>query len=183
MAITPPPTSTTAVRSVTLKAGETFVVPTGATILSLVCDGATASSACDLPPCQSYKCGYLRLVLDVDENDGHSMDETQTFIKSFKVGNDTFVVNQKVIQAGDNPGTLITAAQINAASLINPALFTVTNVTRTVADKRQDVWIYVRFPEDLRSSIEMTVTNFGNEQYHRIVDEVVCGTYTNPLPA
>jgi hypothetical protein len=178
-----PPAPTTAVRSITLKAGETFVVPTGATILSLVCDGATASSTCELPACQAYKCGYMRMVVDVDANSGHSMDETQTYIKSIKVGDTVYDVNQKVIQAGDNPGTLITAAQINSASLADPAIFTVTNVTRTVADKRQDIWIYVRFPEDLRSSIEMTVTNFGNEQYHRIVEEVTCGTYTNPLPA
>jgi hypothetical protein len=182
MALTPT-TPTTAVRSVTLKAGETFVVPSGATILSLICEGATASSACDLPPCQTYKCGYLRMVVDVDDNDGHSMDETQTYIKSFKVGDDEFLVDKKVIQVADNPGTLITAAEINSASTINPAVFTVTNVTRTVADKRQDIWIYVRFPADLRDTIEMTVTNFGNKQYHRIVNEVTCGTYTNPLPA
>lgn len=182
MAFTPVAPTTT-LKSITLKAGETFVVPTGAIVKSLVCDGATPSSACELPPCQAYKCGYMRLVIDVDANSGHSMDETQTFIKNIKVGDTIYDVNQKVIQSGDNPGTLITAAQINGASLTDPAVFTITNVTRTIADKRQDIWLYVRFPEDLRSTIEMTVTNFGNEQYHRIVEEVTCGTYTNPLPA
>lgn len=170
------------IKSVTLKAGETFVLPQGATVLSLVCDGATASSACELPECQTYKCGYLRLVVDVDDNGGHSMDETQTYIKNFTINNAVYDVNLKVITFGDNPGTLITAAEINNASSIDPALFTVTNVTRTVADKRQDIWIYIKFPADFKEYIEMTVTNFGNEQFHRIVDEVPCGAYTNPLP-
>jgi hypothetical protein len=74
-------------RTVTLKPGEKYVLPAGAVVTSIVTDGAiTVNSSCPLPTPTTYACGYFYLLIDVDSNDGHSMDEQHTFYVGFKGG-------------------------------------------------------------------------------------------------
>jgi hypothetical protein len=120
-------------RTVTLKPGEKYVLPAGAVVTSVVTDGAiTVDSTCNnLPTPTAYACGYFYLLIDVDANDGHSMDEQHTFYVGLKVGKTTFEINEKVIYSGDNPGLASVASTLNN-HITDLALFKFTAVSKEV---------------------------------------------------
>lgn len=178
------PSPTTSTQTLVITPGQTAVIPAGATITSLILDGSiSVTSSCDnLPEPSNYACGVFYIIIDEDENEGHSMDEKHTVIDSLTVGNKQFAFGTKIIVDGDNPGTLITTAQLNAfIPSSDQPLFKFTNVTRDSGpDKRQPIYLYFKVPEDLIDTVEMKVSNFNSIQYYKNWDTVTCGTYPYP---
>jgi len=173
-----------ALQSVVLKPGECVVLPAGATISSLILDGSiSVTSSCnDLPDPSAYACGVFYIIIDEDENEGHSMDEKHTYIDYVQVGNTQYPFGTKIITSGDNPGTLITTSELNSFIPSNEQpIFKFTNVTRDGdPDKRQPIFLYFRVPEVLLNTVEMKVSNYNSTQYYRNWDTVPCGTYPHP---
>lgn len=154
-------------RAITIRPGETVVLPAGATIDALVIDGAIdVSSSCNnLPIPSAYKCGYFFLTLDNDNNDTHSMDEFSTAYNSITVGGVEYVIGTKVIASGDNAGTKTLAPALNTY-VPNQAIFKFLSVTGHEQDHRQDVWVHFRVPEYLWDTVVLTVDNRGSIQYY-----------------
>lgn len=163
----------------TLNPGESVVLPAGAKIISIVTEGnITVTNSCGtVPESSSYKCGYFHLELDVDDNDGHSMDEESTLYQHIKVGNTTDVMNQLIV-TGENPGSLVDDTVLNT-HITNTAVFSFKEVTRNVLSKRQIIFVWFQVPEELFDVTELAVANRGSIQYYRPI-EWVCGEYHNP---
>ena len=73
----------------TLNPGESVIIPKNATITSIVTSGSiNVTSSCTgiLPIPTAYKCGSFYVIVDSDDNPGHSMDEQDTFYTSLKIG-------------------------------------------------------------------------------------------------
>jgi hypothetical protein len=158
-------------RTVTIKPGEKYVLPAGAVVKSVVVDGAiTVDSTCNnLPTPTAYACGYFYLILDQDSNDGHSMDELNTYYTSLKVGATIFTLGERVIFSGNNPGAPANAATLNN-HITDPALFKVTAVSQDAlsgSSKRQAIWVYFKTPSDVMNQIELVVDNRGSLQYYK----------------
>lgn len=173
-----------ALQSVVLKPGECVVLPAGATISSLILDGSiSVTSSCnDLPDPSGYVCGLFYVIVDEDENEGHSMDEKHTYIDYVQVGNTQYPMGIKFITSGDNPGTTVTTSELNAFIPSNEQpIFKFTNVTRDGGpDKRQPLFLYFRVPETLLDSVVMKVSNYNSVQYYKNFATVDCGSYPYP---
>lgn len=154
-------------KAITIRPGETVVLPSGATIDALVLDGAIdVSSTCNnLPVPSSYKCGYFWITLDNDDNGTHSMDEESTAYKSITVGGTEYVIGTRVIATGDNAGTMTLAPALNTY-IPNQAIFKFLSNTRHEVDHRQDIWIHFRVPEYLWDTVVLTIDNRGSIQYY-----------------
>lgn len=171
--------STSTLKTAVLAPGECIILPQGAVVQAVILDGAASvTSTCgDLPAPSSYKCGYFYFICDVDDNDGHSMDEDYTYYTSVKVGGTTYILNEKVLN-GDNPGTLTSIGTLNL-HITNLALFQFTGITRNVLSKRQGINLFFKVPEPLFNELELKVDNRGSTQYYRPI-EIDCDTYPDP---
>lgn len=170
---------TSSLKTVVLGPGECVMLPQGATVQAIVIDGAaTVTSTCDnLVTPSSYKCGYFYFICDVDDNDGHSMDEDYTYYTSVRIGGTTYIINEKVL-SGENPGTLTPIGTLNL-HITDLALFQFTSVTRTVLSKRQGINLFFKVPEPLFDELELKVDNHGSTQYYKPI-EIACDTYPEP---
>lgn len=171
--------TTGTLKSVVLEPGDCIVLPAGAEIQSIVLNGdASVTSTCGtLPTPENYKCGFFSILVDNDDNPGHSMDEQDTYYTSIKVGNTTYVINELVVQ-GENPGSATAVGTLNL-HITDLAIFQFTAVTQTNLTKRSAVWLYFQVPESLYDQVELKVTNHGVLQYHKPYD-ATCGEYPNP---
>lgn len=94
----------TAIQKVTktlvIKAGETAVLPKGATVISIGVRGSViATSNCpavqdELDNAEQYKCYSFGVGCDDDNNDTHVMDEHSAYIKKIIVGGDTYIFTE-----------------------------------------------------------------------------------------
>lgn len=170
-------TNTTSVNTVVIRPGQKIILPQDAVIQSVILDGSIdVVSSCDnLPDPSNYKCGYFVVIVDNDDNDGHSMDETATFLQTLKVANNTYVINRKLISSGDGAGIMQTSAVLNT-HVPDQAIFTFTQLRRDTLTKRQNVYIYFKTPEDLFNSLELKVSNWDAIQYYRPL-EANCDVY------
>lgn len=175
------PTPNKALKSVTLNAGESFVLPTGAQIISLICDGATADSQCELPECEQYVCSYFKITLDSSDTDGRPLDEPTTLIQELKVGTTVFDFEGfRIIDNGGVNSIPPTPAQLNAF-ISDPGLFTFTHVGYNQLQQRQLVWLYFRVPQTYLELCEIQITDAGNPAYYkRGTSNIACNSYTNP---
>lgn len=166
-------------KSVVLEPGECVVLPQGAVIQSVVLNGdASVTSTCGtLPTPENYKCGYFSLLVDNDDNSGHSMNEEDTYYVSLQVGGTTYMINELVVQ-GENPGTATGYGTLNL-HITDLDIFQFTSVTQTNLTKRSAVWLFFKVPESLYDEVELKVTNHGVVQYHRPYD-ATCGEYPSP---
>ena len=146
-----------ATRTVTIKAGEKVILPLDAQITGLVLDGAiTVTSSCNnLPEPSEYQCGYFIYVRD-DEAGGGPFDEGVSTIKSIKVAETTFTINEDAT----NPS----ANAINS-HITDQALFEVTYVDTTTNDfsERKYIVVYFRTPEQVFDTLEMVIDERGND--------------------
>lgn len=172
-----PSTTDNSISTVIIKPGQKIILPQGATIQSVILDGSIdVVSSCDnLPDPSTYKCGYFVVVVDNDDNTGHSMDETSVFLTSLKVANNTYIINRKLIASGDGAGIMQTSAVLNT-HVPDQAIFTFTQLRRDTLTKRQNVFIYFKTPSDLFDSLELKVSNWDTVQYYRPL-EAACDTY------
>lgn len=163
----------TKLRTAIIKPGERIILPQDAVIQSLVIDGSIdVTSSCDnLPTPSSYRCGYFHLMLDNDNNDGHPMDERETYYLSLKVGNNLYNINRKVISVGDNPGTMNSPAVLNT-HVPDQSLFSFTRIQGDQVGHRQAIYVYFKTIDSLFSTVELALTNYGSIAYYKgnIVD-------------
>lgn len=145
-----------ATRTVTIKPGEKVILPLDAQIIDLVYDGSIAvTSTCNnLPPPSSYKCGYFIYVRD-DEGGEGPFDEGVSTIKSIKVGETTFTINEDAT----NP-----SANALNSHITDQALFEVTFVDTTTNDfsERKYIVVYFKTPEGIFDDCEMVIDERGN---------------------
>jgi hypothetical protein len=163
-------------RTAIIKPGETFILPKGAIINSVIIDGTiNVESSCDnLPVPSAYKCGYFYFICDVDDNDGHSMDEQSTHYSKVKVGGNIYVMNKDII-SGDNPGTLFSVSELNTF-IPDQVLFSFTAINRNVLSKKQLIRLYFKVPDSLFDELELEINNGGSFQIYRPI-EADCGSY------
>lgn len=178
MAYTP---TTTVVKSATIKAGETFVLPSGATIVSLVSNGdAVASSLCDLPEVEEYVCSYFKVTLDSSDIDGRPMDEPTTLISSITVGDKVFDFNGfRIIKNGGSNSEPPNIVELNAL-ITDLGLFSFTRVGYTQVSQRQVVWLHFKTPASYLPYTEMKVLDNGNSVYFKANGELDCSSTDNP---
>lgn len=157
----PPPTST---RSITLGPGDSIILPQGVDITSLITDGSISiSSTCNnLPQPTAYACGSFTIVIDVDNNDSHPMDEQNTYYQTLKVGNTSYDLSGiLVIAVGEDPGTFTVASVLNTR-ITDQALFTFTDISRTdLFDKRQYITLSFKAPLDLFPDLDLSLYDRG----------------------
>lgn len=168
---------TGATRTIIIKPGEKYILPPGSVVNSVVLNGAidVTSSCNDLPAPTLYKCGFFYLLLDVDSNSGHSMDETTTTYLSLRVQDKIYNIGRKVVASGDNPG-ILTAPSILNTHITDSALFSFTAIGKTVLAKRQGIWVYFKTPQNIFNDVELQVNNNGSIQYYK-GNEGECGSY------
>lgn len=172
--------TTTNTHSIVLQPGEFFSLPSGATIV-FSSDADSIQSDCADIPDANYKCGYFYIIIDQDENDGHSMDEFNTLISNLQVGNTNYAFGQKIIASGDDPGTLVTTAVLNSF-VPDQSLFSFKAINRntlTGSSKRQLINIYFQVLDSLYDEVEMKVDNRGSAQYYKPI-ESTCEDYPTP---
>ena len=176
MASVVPEKSGKVLRIVTVKAGQTYVLPKGATVESMTSDGgATVTSECPLPPMGQYVCGYFYFLVDKDSHNSHSMNEQDTKMVHLKVGDKIYPIDLLIVTGEDSSSRPQKKADLNA-KISDKGIFSFTAVTHDQSPtKRQGVWLYFKVPEALRDTVEMEVDNRGSIQYYRPVD-VECGT-------
>lgn len=171
-----------ALKSVVLNPGDCVILPADAVIDSVIINGsATATSTCGtLPAPTTYKCGYFFFILDSDDNDGHSMDEDSTMYTSVTVGDNTYMINEKVIGLGDNPGIPNPVSLLNL-HITDTVLFEFMAITvNDGADKRQHIHLYFQTPEPLFSSVRLKMANRGVSFHYYEPIESECGVYETP---
>ena len=153
--------NTSSLKTIVVKAGECIVLPQGATISSIILDGAVSvTSTCgELPTPTVYKCGYFYFNIDDDNNDNHPMDEGSTYITSVVVGGNTYLMNVLANSATDAGLNL----NITYLALFK---FTSTNIY-TIDDpgdnKRKAVFLYFRVPEVLWDTVKLQVKSHTNK--------------------
>lgn len=164
-------------KTVTLQVGEQFTLPKGATV---VLTTGTLSNTCgiELPPISTYKCGKFAIFLDSDVGDLKALDETTTRIMSIKVGSQTYVIDKKIVETGDNPGTLTTTILLNGY-ILNNTLFEFTAITRAELSDRQLIYIYFKTFDTFFENLELKISDRGTFYYLKPSEEV-CGVYPNP---
>lgn len=173
-------TNSGTLKSVSLAPGECIVLPAGAVIDSVIVTGdAAATSTCGvLPTPSSYKCGYFALFLDSETGDNKPLDESSTYCTSVKVGATTYMINEKIIASGENPGTPISAGTLNL-HITDLPIFEFMAVAQTALTDRQLIWIYFQTPETLYDSLEMKISDRGTYYYLK-PNDAECGDYPNP---
>lgn len=166
-------------KTIIIHPGETIILPKDTEIDSLILDGSIeVTSTCNnLPDPSSYKCGYFYFILDVDDNEGHSMEETITLYQSVTVGTNTYLINELVV-SGENPGTLTPVSTLNV-HVPDQVVFTFTAVTRTVLSKRQGINLFFKVPEGLFNETYLKIDNFGSVQRYDPIEED-CDEYPTP---
>lgn len=171
--------TTSSLKTAVVRPGECVILPAGAVVTAVVVNGsASATNSCgDLPDPTSYKCGYFYIIIDVDSNDGHSMDELYTQYQSITVAGNTYIINENIV-TGDNPGTLVPVSTLNI-HITDTALFEFMDVQRTVLSKRQSINVYFKVPEALYDSVKLKVDNHGSVQIYEPIDHE-CDDY--PVP-
>jgi hypothetical protein len=155
-----PPTGT--LQTIILQPGQCTILPKDAVITSVILDGAiSVTSSCgELPPVSTYVCGSFFIWIDNDDNDGHSMNEENTLYTSLKVGGNTYMINEKIVQ-GENPGTATAVGVLNL-HITNLALFEFTSVDQADGAKKSGITLNFRVPEELFDTIELTIDNGGS---------------------
>jgi hypothetical protein len=169
-------------KAVTIKPGETLILPLGVTIDSIITDGSIAvSSSCDnLPEPSNYKCGYFYIVIDDDDNDGHSMDETKSQYAELTVAGTTYNMGGVRVVESDNPGTPNTATTLNTF-VPDQTIFSFTNVTMdTSPEKRSYVFVYFKVVETLWDEVELLLWNWETHTYYKPFAQTECGMYPYP---
>lgn len=171
--------ATPSLKTIVLRPGECVILPQDAVITSVILDGAASvTSTCGgLPAPSSYKCGFFSLIVDNDDNAGHPLNEEDTYYTSLTVGGNTYIINELIVQS-ENPGVATSIGTLNL-HITDTALFEFMSVTQTNLTKRSAVWLFFKAPEALFDTIELKVTQFGVDQYHRPYD-AECDSYPSP---
>ncbi len=176
-----PTTTTRTLRSITIPAGDRFVLPNGAKVDSVIStNGATATSECSLPPTTDYACGQFLLILDYDTENSHSMDEQNTRIMSVNVGGVRYGINEKIIPSGERAeSNFITVEKLNSYIPDTvPFKFTYLSNKQEGSNHRQDVYIWCKYPASLKETITLEVSNFNvSISYFKPIDKP-CNDYT-----
>jgi len=149
------------IKSIVLGPGECVTLPEDAVITSIVVNGSiTPSSTCDnLPEPEAYQCGFFFLILDADNNDGHSMDDGTTYV-SVTVGGNTYVINEPVTSGGDTPvPTAIGTLNLHITDL---PLFEFTAITENEVTSRVHLHVYFKTPASLYDTVQLRVDNRGS---------------------
>lgn len=168
-------TPTTVTNSVTLQPGETFNLPSGATLV-FASDSASLTSSCVEIPTGTYKCGYFYLIIDNPGGSGESLSETSTFYNSVQVGTTNFDMGGDihVIESDD-----ATEEAVLNATISNQALFLFTEVLKNELADRQSLNIFFRVPEEFFDDTRLEILNWGMPFWLEPT-EVDCGVYPDP---
>lgn len=166
-------------KSVTLGPGDCVILPRGATILSVIANGAiTATSSCDnLPTPTSYKCGVFYLFASVSSDDAGPLDEENTYYNAATIGGTTYTIGEKVLQ-GDNPGTPTDISVLNTY-ITDTGLFQFMGIGLTALTDRQKIAIYFQVPEDLFEDTVLQISDRGT-LYNLPPYEATCEEYPAP---
>lgn len=161
--------------TVTLKAGETIVLPSDAKITGVFADGnTTLSSSCtgDLPATDDYKCGVFYMNVDNDNDTNHPNDEGRTYfskliIKDLEFELDGLVngVDEDYLNTFVPPQGLFTFTHINR--------FTITEAGD---DKRRAVYVYFKVAEPFFNDLELQINAHRDDtrpsrQYYKPLTE------------
>src|SRR5688572_4297773 len=125
-----------AIKSIVIKPGECVTLPQDAEVTSVIVTGAaTVNSTCDdLPEPTSYMCGAFFIWVDCDDNPGHSMDEESTQYTSLKVGNNTYMIQEKIV-TGENCGVATPVGTLNL-HITDLGIFQFTSVVQNDSTKK-----------------------------------------------
>jgi hypothetical protein len=173
--------STSSYKTAVLKPGECIILPEGATISSVILDGAASvTSTCgELPTPSTYKCGYFFIILDADDNAGHSMDMDTKYV-SIKVGGNTYLINEPILYGDANSPTPTSVATLNV-HITDLVLFEFKAVTENEVTSRTHIHLYFKVPEILFDTVELKIDNRGVGSYMYLKPLVeTCDNYPTP---
>lgn len=124
-----------------------------------------------------YTCGYFYIIIDNDNNEGHSMNEKNTYYTELTVGATTFPINELVGQ-GENPATATSVATLNT-HITDLALFEFMAVTQNNLSRRTAINLYFKTLMSKWDTVELKLANFGMVLYLRPV-AADCDIYPEP---
>jgi hypothetical protein len=169
---------TTSSHTIVLQPGESFVLPAGGSIV-YTSDPEGLNSECADIPTTTYKCGYFFLVLDADDNSGHSMDSNTRYV-SVKVGNTTFPLDEVVVFGSGNSPTPATHTTLNN-HITDTGLFEFMQVTETEVTSRTHIHVYFKVLDSFFDDVLLIVNNnnVNSISYYPPI-EAECDEYPNP---
>jgi hypothetical protein len=108
------------------------------------------------------------------------MDENSTYYVSIKVGNNTYDINEKVVQS-EHPFLHPTPIGTLNAHVPDQAIFSFTNVNDCEVDDEgtnhhQNIALYFQVPEELFDQLELRVRNRDHSQYYKPIEHA-CADY------
>lgn len=151
------PNLSVGLQTIVIKPGETYVLPAGAIVQSLIYDGAiNVTSSCDnLPAPEAYRCYQIQWSTSVDESGVRLLEHEDSFIEYIKIGNTKYAIN---IEASDLGNLRLRFQSISDAS---KGVFVYTILDENPFDHHYDMVLHFKTIGSIADSIEIKESGPG----------------------
>lgn len=172
---------TTTTQTAIIKPGETFVLPKGATVISIGKDGdVSATSTCEavqdaIDNAEAYTCYVLGWGFSADISTSPVLEHQDSSVKNITIGGIVYPINSDTYTLHTSAGNTGVADLFK--DKLPSALIRVSHVTTsTNFDNRKEQNLYFKTLPSLVSSIVMTISGpgFPNDLLIKPVASSVC---------
>lgn len=164
--------------SVTLKEGESIVLPANARLVTVIQDGATLTSSCNggVPVnAEEYRCYNMQWGYSTTSgNDAALEDDAGVVLESMTIGGVEYELNIWANNA-------ISPIKGMMESILPQAIFKIYAGRKVANDRRADFYLKFKTIPSLADSIKMKITglSFGNGLYVTAVRDTDCNCYSS----
>lgn len=166
-----PENLSTGLKTAIIKPGETFVLPAGAVIESLIYDGSIdVTSTCDnLPTPEDYKC--YNMIFGTSENQSSSpvLEGQDTTLEYLEISGIKYNANINLFNMPPNDSGNILGSQITTFFTTKPPqqLFKVDHIDKSTTGARVEFIVYFKSIDSIVNTIKLKMSGpgFGNGLY------------------
>lgn len=163
-----PDNLSTGIKSITIKPGETVVLPKGAVVKSMIYDGAiSVSSTCDnLPEPQAYSCYVLDFSSNDNKNASPNLEGEDTNITYLEIAgvkyNGPISLNHISVPGDCDAGDIMKTLLTNWFSSVPPqTIFNLDRVDVDCTGERASISVFFKSVDSIANSIKLKITGPG----------------------